>query len=1235
MAFDIVIGADAQPDTGFNIVIGTAAGGSAIDDTGYRLIRIPGGHAFLVRSPLRPSWVSHDELGFEVSFGLDDSYPLFRGSPDPGFAFIVRQPHGWYEEILAEAVEVETPPGPTLTAMQAGNVSSLYVAAIEGYANLLTDGATSAATVAWSGTGYESAIAGLYVRHNPSQQIDPWNPFANTGGRLTLQVTTDSFGVDTHIKSGGNETFADASVDCDDMTLSVRAAGGFNSSGTVYVGTEAMTYSGQTATSFTGLTRGKYSPFLTEADGNLAHPHTITVDDPTAVTIPAVVSSTPRQWIGKWVGLWRHLYDAVSGLLNVKDDALCVFPGRIIEVKDNPETMTTDVECQHVLEYMRDAVLGENPWRAEIDDGIYMAVGQQFDMTDWATASAIGAGANVASPLIVVPGTPANDYEMKSGRRPIVQVMGDINRWLDQALTDGDLVGRYFVKHGTAPDGTTHGRLGWYMTTGSGGTAQGRFELKMPSTVHRMLGGFAGAVGPEFGTKVITRDVLASATQQSELSIGVALRAIGEAVALSDEFGEFFDQSASLPENLLEIVPLTNNGVGLGEIGLVMLNDTQPVVIVKSGSSLLSATAFDPVTGATLENAFDIPWDVTGGGKLRQIYMLRGTAGSVLLQILLSTGTTGHNHATYDVNPGLLGLGIPFGMCSNLVQTVLALNHADQEITVTIDRPKKFIDIIGSDLKIRFAFPRWKSGSLEFYQWVTPTTGVALVEGNKASPVGNRDEQRSVSNLSDRWTRNVIKVDYDRDFTIADTGSVDYHSHVTIIDRAGIDDAGGRKKTETIPVPTSFADSFLGGFGSLSAVLDDFKSTVQMFTRPVRTSRRTIAPTMFEGLSVGDCVLVTDAFARDPSSGNRGVSTRPGIIVSHSYEPGGFTPGSDKPEDMHGEVEVMFLDLLRVGPYVPFANVASVSGTAITVNAHDGSDTAEAVDASWMSAGRKVRIVERDPANPAAPLSWDRVVDSVAGNVVTLTAALSSPTYDAALDYRMVWDDYPDAIAAQQVYSYQADDADYLIADTRAPYQYTANTGLIDWIAGDNDSTSVPELPPDSSYGDGVGLDVGHMQALNRLANNLYDYKTAASAPILFATAITVTKHSNDEWETVLVYPLFLGRDQLNSLVRRKLYVAPQWKSSNGLAVNARITLSKMPPTGSTFLDCAFAVPKATATFSTTSTTYVTSTAVGISFGQLKDLYGVVYLTLEMQTPDVTTTASCRGIAVSYEGPRE
>src|SRR5438094_843527 len=44
--------------------------------------------------------------------------------------------------------------GTTLTALNAGSLSYRYVVAIEGYSQLLTSAAPSAAVTAWSGTGW-------------------------------------------------------------------------------------------------------------------------------------------------------------------------------------------------------------------------------------------------------------------------------------------------------------------------------------------------------------------------------------------------------------------------------------------------------------------------------------------------------------------------------------------------------------------------------------------------------------------------------------------------------------------------------------------------------------------------------------------------------------------------------------------------------------------------------------------------------------------------------------------------------------------------------------------------------------------------------------------------------------------------------------------------------------------------------------------------------------------------
>lgn len=1129
---------------------------------------------------------------------------------------------------------IAEPPGPTLTKMQTGSVSSKWVAAIEGYQYLITDAPTDEALAAWNEYDFTGALGGLYPRLTVDQSISPWAPFENGGGSLTLQVvradSADTFGVDTHLKSGGTETLADASIDCDDTTVTVKTAASFASSGTIHIGTETATYSGKTGTSFTGLTRGMYSPFLTDDDNNFAHPHSITTD-PTAVALLPVVSSTPRQWHGKWVGLWRHLYDAANGLLNYKEDAPCCFAGRIVEVRDNPTTMSTDVEVQHVSEYVRDAVIGEQPWTANLADGVTLAVGQEFRASD---TNMTTLAHNPALPFNVVSGAPASVYEIQAGRYTAFEVCSRINTWLAEALADADLTVDMNVGISQPlADGVSYCRLKATTPNTTTGVIY-RVRLSLPPTVAALLGFETAPPDGNDVNRLIERGQVEDTTERY-WAPDPANRIAGEQMLLKDQSSEFFDQTTSIPTALLNIMPAAALA---GEIGLALINDSIAVMISKDGDELISCTPFDIATGQKiLPPEIRIPFDEPAQ-TIRQVVIIRDTFANVIKRLFYSTGTTGHNHATFDVYPSTFSLGIPYDLLGPLFeQSVDNLPHADQEITLVLDKPWKIADLLGGGLMLRFAFLRWIEGHLEFFSWMTPTTGDALEESNKASPAGNQDEQRSVSVLSDRWARNVIKIQYNRDFTLGDS-SGSFSGLVTIIDRAGIDDAGGRRAVQTINDQTSFSTGFLGGSGSIEPLINDFKSVVTMFTRPVRTTRRTIAPTFFEGHGVGDCLLVTDAFARDPDTGVRGVSTRPGIMVAHSYEPGGFDP-TGAVGDMHGEVEIMFLDLLRVAPYVPAADLASYThGTAtITCTADAYSISGEAADASHMSAGRKLRIVERDPADPAAPLSWDRVVSSQSGNDIVLTSALSSPAFDATKFYRVIWDDYTDAIAAQQAFAYQADDADYRIADSRAPYQYVANASLKDpETATANAPTDAVELPPNSSYGDGVGLDVGHQVAAHRLINNLMDYKTGRSNPVMVRTAIEVSGDLTNEYKLVLVVPIFLTTDGLSNAVRRYLYVAPHWKSLGGATVNARITLGKRLPKGDALEAVTRIPPYGEATFTTTSTSYATPTAVAIEIGGNRDNDGLAYLYLEMQVPTASASeiAMTYGISVCYEGCR-
>lgn len=1143
--------------------------------------------------------------------------------------------------------------------MATGSGSFKWVAAIEGYQYLLTDATTAQAVTAWAGTNHSAALGGLYARCNLDQSINPWDPFENGGGRLTLQVvqtsTADTLGVDTHLKRGGFETLLTVARDCDDTTFTVKSTATFPSSGTLYIGTEACSYSGVTATTFTGLSRGLYAPFDRGAGTGFAHPHEVATDGPTSVQLLPVVSSTPRSWHGRWVGLWRHLYTAATAALNVKDDALLTFAGRIVEVRDNAATLTTDVEVEHVLEYIKRAVLGDTQWTGTIVDGIGLGVGNEFRYTE--RDDGVAVIPRSASPLVVVASAASGAYEVNAGRYTIFEICDKISNWLAQAEIDADIEMKISCGITGIAWNVPRGQL--IATTPSIGTGDTiSFKISFPNQVGRALGGFPGETldGVDAASNLLFESGPQINGTERYKSVRVPLRNSGELVAIINESGTFWPQLSSLPG----VLQALKDPDVTGDSGVCLLYGLRekptPCFVVKDGDELVQCTPFDETTGLKLDPPeIEIPINAPGESSLKQIYMISGTFADVIKWIFISTGTAGNNHATYDVLPASLSLAIPFDMLgTNFLTSIDQLAHSDVGFTLIIDKPKKLEDAIGGALGLRFAFLRWIDGGVQFWSWMTPTTGDLLEEANKASPAGNQDEQRSVSVLSDKWARNVVKVEYDKDFILNDSGGAGtYHSSETIIDRSAIDGAGGAKRVQTIADQSSYSQWFLGGAGGTQAVLPYFREIVPMFTRPVRTTRRTIDPRFFEGYSVGDCVLVTDAFARDPDTGLRGVSVRPGIIVSHSYEPGGFDP-TGAVSDMHGEVEIMFLDLLRVGPYVPCADVDSSqanggldagTSTIFTCYAHSYSVSGEAADASYMSAGRKIRIIERDPEDPAAPLSWDRVVQSQTGNTVTVTVAISSPAWDSSKNYRIVWDDYGDAIAAQQLYAYQADDADGRIADTRAPYQYTTNTTLkdIDSTAGDaNAATDGVELPPSASHGDGVGLDVGHHTALNRLINNLLDYKTARSSPFLVRTVFEVDGTGDfpelDVWKMRAVMPIFLTGDGLSTTVARYLYVAPHWRSSTGSSVSMRITLAREMPTVTNTDGSHIIGPDnyGQVTFTIASSTYATPTAQGISIGTIKDSGGVAYVLIEMFIPTASSgaKAQCYGLGTCYEGPR-
>ncbi len=1160
---------------------------------------------------------------------------------------------------VTTGIAATTAAGTTLAAMQAGSFVPQLVAAIEGYPYLLTDATPQQAIDAWSGDVadhyYTQARGGLFVNLENEQQLDPWNPFGR-GGKCTLTVVGDEFGVDTHRRTAGAETELTATIDRDDATVRILATTGFAAPGEAYCGTECFGYTGViAATSLTGCVRGKYIPFGRAVGAGFGEHHRYGLNELEA-KIPAMVRAQPRSWIGKWVGVYLH--KLVGGALNSKADAQLVFAGKLHQIGDDANSMGTVVELKHVLDVVAESTIGgRDQWKARIRNVIWLQAANggiqamRFRMKDYQQLPLASAVSRTANDLVVVASGASGANQINQGHYTAEELFAKLNLWWTSEKNAARLYGNYSIGFYKPDDGSIRSYVYWSHNVAAASNCW--FDFGMPGSgggdgadsVRARLG-FKRDSGDSVGGAIVeytTTPQKGGGGSHSHFADTEYLRAIhtggaGSSSFLDEEDGTFVDQYAFLPS---AFKPATSGGSEWG----VFLLDNQIVVFGKKVGATIVDLAIAPeqygYTGAFLNSNSFLASKASSPDfiPIRQIFALEMTFGAALKRMILSTGATGYNVALWDSLGFGLGLGIPHDIASGLVASIDALPQANSPIVVIIEKATKFADIFAGDMILRRAFLRWKNGGLEFATWKSPTeanTLAVLDESNKAAPAGTTDHHRSVTVENGGWARPTVKINYNRSINASSSDAAGgYRDSITLIDKTALDDAGGEGPMLTVNARNTFGQYQATGAG-IEALAPGFLASMPLFSRPARTSSRSIDSRYFEGYSVGDVVSISDSFARDPDTGLRGVSTRYGIIIRHQYSLGGAVAGTDKPNPMGGTADLLFLDVNRLTAYVPCAQVDDTAATGgyvtatqtLTVYAHKHSEATEAVDASRFANGMFVRVIEIDPSDPAAPQSWDvSVTATPVGNTIIVHPDLTG--WNSARKYRVIFGNYASVPATQQAYCYQADDADGLIGDVRAPYEYGIGGGdgsYTAWAA-----TDPVELVPNASYGDAVGRDVGHEVALMRLVNNLIDYKTGHQAPVL-ATAVMTPNFAaapvGSTHQLMMAYPIHLSAEILHNDVWRRLWVAPFMRSTDGLTASCRVSLCRNPPTDTDKFNVSRGGIYSEATFTRSSTTFATA-AENALVCNMKGFNSIAWIVIEC-----TSNCETWGLGKCAEGPR-
>jgi hypothetical protein len=1120
--------------------------------------------------------------------------------------------------------------GTTKTMLQAGSSVYKLIALIEGYSHPLTDATEAQAQAALTGTDWASAtiIPGLTVQLQNEQRLDPWQPF-HGGGSCSLSIVdsiSDTFGIDTHRKTAGDETKLSTSLDSNDATVTVLSTTGFASSGDMHIGTECIAYTGTTATTFTTCTRGKYSPFGVDGGTRFGHPHRVR-NDPNGVAIQPLVTEHPRTWLGRMVGVWAHRVS--GGVLDTKAQAQLVFAGRIVELRDDPGTMSTIVQCAHVLDHLAETTLGREMWSAKIKDGVYLETGMTFAFKD--TDDYGAAVFSEANALSIVASGAAGTNQANAGLYSQTELHNILNIWWAGEFAAPRIGGQYSIGL-VGLDEDTRVKINGRIAGAAGDPVAWSFG--MPHIVAEFMG-FASRGHTNNGLWYISLFEYEVGTVVSYTAPDVPYRSLIRAgvigglrrptLTLIEERGTFADQYSTLPD---AFKPTAQQGL---EWGMFVIDDTYTLSAAKTGATLAQIKAQESFLSVRLgpfgQAKIARSYGNTEEMRVRQVFMIEMSFAGILKALLYSTGTSGYNHATYDVLPFGLGLAIPGTLLGDTCEaTIDALPGALTPQTLVIDKPTAFANEFSGDLVIRWAFPVWRDQIIRFSVWASPVSGASvatLSESTKAAPAGQRDDHRTATMLTNQWQRPIVKWQYDRDLT--NLGSDAFRSSVTFEDPRAIDDAGGVAAPVTISLRHINGEAARAG-GGVDQAIKAFLRNLSMFTQGSHISTRSIDPRYYEGYAPGDIVYITDEFARDPDTGTRGVS-RYGMIVAHRYQLGGGVPGEGS--EMSGEVDVLFLERDNVMQYVPCAQVDDTqanggynAGTKVlTCYAHRHSESGEAADASWFTAGSLVRVIEIDPVDPAAPATWDNGVVSQTGNTITLTLALTG--WDAALKYRVVSDSYADASATQQAaYAYQADDADGFVADARVPFEYGAATIDTTTVTANSASDQL-ELTPTACAGDGIGRDIGHEAAHVRLCNSLIDYKTAHSSPVVQNTAISAASITGS-WFLLVIRPVYLGGDIPNAAaVTRNVSVSACFRSKDGSSVSVRISLCRTLPTGSSFNDVDRGTFYDSQTFTSTSTSWVTATAANLT-ATVKNLDGVAWVLIEGSTDNTETRGVCK-----------
>jgi len=1053
---------------------------------------------------------------------------------------------------------------------------------IEGWDYLLcdADSATSAASclAAFSGCDssleYTGAVRGLQIDWGDQrQEIDPWSAeFRPTNLRILVDDgLDDTIGAAVMRTGAGSEYAINADVDPTDSSITIVNGGALSgtSAGTKFwLGAECMTYSSSGATSFTPAIRGAFAPFKanTETSQRFAHSHRM----PSAgfgVQFQTKLTSQPRRWIGRYVAV--RLHRIVGGTWDDWDEAHLAFAGTIQDIQDTANARTV-LSCEDIRGKLNNTVLYRDQWRGRIKPGLYVQVGTVWHLTEW-NGSTRKSTADASESLTWVASSPTT-YQAVAGVYDADTLVLVLNAWM---LKLSSYTGQAWE--------WSRGADGRIVGTVQGSTAGHEYYLEVENMAYggeELLPflGFDSYQRLSTGGRILAQkgegDDEAAIVADGLPYVSVAFQN-GNTIELDAADGNWASMGDLAPEPFKSRYSMTT----AGKHGFIRIGD-HVFVADYTSDSFLAEVFHDGELTALLGGTSAVA-DATEGGSVgslvgtregeaekfvEQIIFMESDFQTMMASLFCSVEGDAYNHATYDNLGAGLGAGIPWELLGtaflNSLDTVNSQTGGGN-LTVLIEKPTKLSEIIGADLLLRRATLIFADGGYKFVIGSSPNASqsqTSLSESTKGGPrMDSSDHQRTTTEHTARYLRNQLKIEYNR--------GVDgkYTDSLNIINQASINEFG-ESRPVTIRARNTWGgeQAVIDNIGALGAGVASY--LLSTFGFPVKLYRRTINHN-YAHLVPGDPVTVTDDYARDPETGTRGITSKPGIIFASQFDWGGDG------QDPTGEIVVLFEDFDRAGAYCPCMDIDDTesSGTYsagydssnlyLKVYANRWSDASESDDITHFDVGDVIRIVEIDPANGSAPDEWTRTISakSEAGQYITISSALSSPAWDSAKKYRIISANYGSAQASQQTHIYQADLDDWRVVDTVDPFEFGQNANNLVVSPEWDVATERPERMPTAAWsGDGVAMTPAHIVNAGRFATNGNAYRSAPQFGMLQSSYWSAG--NGTDYYVAAIIPISVGANYYQD---RYLYWGPIMRSSSGgttvQAYTYMLPFSKIP----------------------------------------------------------------------------